>query len=326
MKRLIYVFLLILLTPVAVKSQELGNQYFNFAPIANPGLTGIDPFLDLKIGYNQRWAGFKNAPNSKSIAAFSPLGNRELLRKSFIRTSQSSKETDAPTYDPRSKHAVGGFLNTTNSGIFDQVSFSGMYAVHIPLSKEITMSFGTSVGYRNTRIDPESIQVRNPDNDQIYQEYLQNSGNESMVSIDLGGSLYAEDWFVGVSAIDAASFNIESVSDSPIRSYLNMMGGYKQDLGMDFDLKFSGLVKYYFSEPAVYQINVKTDYKEIIQFATGYLSSKDIFLYFGITPKNFMLGYSYEQRVAGNGISNASHNIVLGVKLNAPGSLVSRVW
>jgi len=303
-------------------SQYLRNQY-----MVNPAAAGVYDFLDVTIGGRMQWLGFDDAPKTSYLYVSKTLNSPKAIYNPHIRTSQG------PVRNPevqtgKLKHAVGGQLIADQFGAYRKIAVNGTYALHLPVSAKMNMSFGVNLGVSNnaflkdravvlTQLNGYSGPVMN---DGEYDAYTMNQSNLYHFNVGAGFYLYSKNLFLGLSAFDltkgAASFGSGSMNFDPQIHY-NATVGYKFPVSDNVTLTPSVLAKYMTPAPLSIEGSLQMEYKEWLWFGLSYRSSNDAVVMAGLNiNEKFKFGYSFDFTL--NPIRNYSvggHEIVLGLML-----------
>ena len=109
-------------------------EYNQFA--FNPAVAGTKACIDIRTGYRFQWVGIDGAPQTGFINAHAPL-----------RFSKKNKNSFGP------KHGIGGQIKRDAFGPFSFLQLEAAYALHIPINRNWTISFGTSLGLKQANVD-----------------------------------------------------------------------------------------------------------------------------------------------------------------------------
>ena len=74
MKKVLPLLLLPLLlaaVPVLAQQQAQYSQYMNNNYILNPGATGVEDYIDVKLSYRTQWTGLEGAPKTYYLSGSS---------------------------------------------------------------------------------------------------------------------------------------------------------------------------------------------------------------------------------------------------------------
>lgn len=104
------------------------NQ-FNF----NPSVAGTKSCIDIRTGYRFQWVGIDGAPQTGFVNAHGPL-----------RFSKRRRSLFGP------KSGIGVSINRDVFGPFSFLQAHLSYALHLPINKDWTMSFGAALGVKQS--------------------------------------------------------------------------------------------------------------------------------------------------------------------------------
>ena len=80
------------------------NQAFQYAPVFNPAISGIEGYKDLKLGYRYQWSGFgAGAPKWLNLAYNFRLKEPLDLNLHALRTNSSLRTNSAAVNKQRKK-------------------------------------------------------------------------------------------------------------------------------------------------------------------------------------------------------------------------------
>ena len=120
--------------------------------MVNPAATGVYDYIGINAGGRKQWTGIPNAPNTSYIYFSAPVDN---LRKGKMKLTYGilknrNRSVKHPTMRiGKFAQAFGGYALADQYGAYRQYKMMGTYAVHIPLGRQVSLSFGTSVGLSN---------------------------------------------------------------------------------------------------------------------------------------------------------------------------------
>jgi len=210
----------------------------------NPAFSGIEDFVDIKIGYRTQWVGFKGAPTnmflSGNIAYKISPGNdfKDKGIRIFEANAYNEKETnDEFGYRKGKRHGISFYLLQNTDGGFSNLAAFTNYAYHLRITNQLIWSVGAGVGYELNKFDPTNISVLNPTNDPAYLSYLKEKNNKSNININVGTIIYHKQLFLGYSALNAVSYNIGGTNKvyndqvSPITQTVQLGYRYKWKYG-----------------------------------------------------------------------------------------------
>ena len=164
MKRIIT--LGILLTGLTVYGQQMPqySQYQRNQIMANPAAVGAYDHVDITMGGRHQWTGFGSSGQGNISPRTAYLYGSAILSHTKIRYNPALRISNGPIRTPKVgtgkvKHAVGMQVVGDSYGAFNNLSFAGMYAIHLPLSRDVNMSFGVKAGMSNHSFDNTKAQV-----------------------------------------------------------------------------------------------------------------------------------------------------------------------
>jgi len=296
------------------------SQYARNQSMLNPGATGVYDFFDATVGGRWQWAGFKNAPKTGYLAASAPLRT-----KSRPRSVPSIRISDGIARNPeintgRFKHAVGGIAVMDSYGAFETIYLAGTYAIHLPVTKEYNLSFGTKIGISNNALLPERAKVLSGTVDNEYQSYFANGNTRNIMDIGVGLYFYSKNLFVGIASDhltkDFVNFG-HSDSYFERKMHFNLTAGYKFNLTQNWTITPATLIKYMRPAPISFELTLLSEYKEFIWFGMSYRNKDAVVGMFGFNVnRKFKIGYSFDYSVSRfNKFSSGGHELTLGLML-----------
>jgi type IX secretion system PorP/SprF family membrane protein len=267
------------------------SQYVSHDYLYNPAVAGSRPWFEMRSAHRNQWVGIQDAPRTFMLSATTPLGTNM---------------------------GVGGFLYTDHVGPTRRTGAQASYAYHLRLTDGIRLGMGLSLGLQQFLIDGSKITFH--DNyDPIMDDQLRGS-----TLPDASFSLYAygERWWAGATAPQLLEGRIWFYDDadqslSTLERHYYLMGGYRIQLGEDFRVEPSVLVKYVEPVPAKVDITATLRYKEQLWLGATYRTNDAISVMLGYwLKKTFQFGYSYDITTTNlNRYSNGTHEVMLAITL-----------
>lgn len=296
-------------------SQYLRNQF-----MLNPGAAGVYDFTDVTLNGRMQWTGFTNSVPMTTYASMTTLisAGREKYNPGLHLSTGLVKNPEVKT--GKIKHAVGAQLIGDQFGAFRKINFSGTYAIHLPINRNMNISFGTKVGMATNTFLQDRAVVSNPTLDNTYTAFTTNQGNVNTLNIGTGLYLYSNNLFLGISADqltkDMVSFG-SGTANFESRMHFNLLGGYKIPLNADFTITPSFLLKYVNPGPFAVEATIQTEYKDAIWMAFSYRHTDAIVGMIGMNiSRRFKFGYSYDYSLSKfKTNSSGGHELVLGIML-----------
>lgn len=302
-------------------SQYLRNQF-----MVNPAAAGVYDFVDITVSGRWQWVGFGNEPKTAYLSACSLLSG-----KPKPKYNPALRISNGPVRNPeiktgKVKHAIGGQFVADEYGAFRRMQFAGTYALHLPLSKNVNISFGTRIGVANNSFLQDRAQVLNlvdPTqgyNDATYDSYVAGQSNKFIMDLGMGFYLYSKNFFVGVSADHLTKDMVTFGTGSPnfnTQMHFNATGGVKIPLNDNLTLTPAVLAKMMSPAPLTIEGSLQLEYKEWLWVGASYRHKDAIVGMAGLNiSERFKFGYSYDFSLSRfNGLSSGGHEIVLGIML-----------
>ncbi len=335
MYKILAICSVVLLTSIIAPAQQLGySQYFINLPSENPGFTGIDDFLDFKVGSRQGWNDFSDANSSVFVSAYGMLNKplKQMVKNNALRTSDPSIFDKIRTNKKlRRKHGLGGLIKSTTLGPYQTNAISINYAYHLPISKELTWSFGVNMGADFEKVDFTNFTVRDDVNDTFYRELLNsNEGSRSSLITDFGTVLYGDNFYLAISSYNMVTTSINSdnlLNDTRLPRYQFQMGK-EIDISENMSLNLGGQGFYSEGYDPYWGINARIKFRDIIYLGVGYENETKVSILAGLMSKGkISIHYAYNNYLSELGNFNVnSHEIILGVFIFNRYSLNSKFW
>lgn len=320
MKKILLPLLLVFTFSNALKAQ-ITEQYTLWNQnhyLVNPAAAGNQNYTDVNLGFRRQWAGVSSAPKTFYTTAHTVLNKAENTRRSAIRTGKTPQVNSVP----RVKHAMGFTAKSLDAAAFRVNEGLVTYALHLPINKKVSLSFGLSGGVKNLGFNESKAAVL-VDGDEVYEDYA-TSQNQLMGNINAGTYLYSDRFFIGYSASDLLQNDLNLTSVDVVeqdRSKLNirhqLMGGYHFDVSNDVRLSPAVLIKKVGDNPMSTEVNTTLTYKQAISAGLSYRSEDAVSAILGLQINHFLkAGYSFDftlseirEQAAG------SHEIFIGLTL-----------
>ncbi len=298
-------------------TQYIFNNY-----LLNPALSGIDNYIDVKMGFRNQWQGLEGAPETYYVSLNAPFG------EDFIRSSVNTFPAEGE--NPMSRQYVNSFMSaephhgvgfhaiTDKAGRIRQTSVNATYAYHLGLSEVLNLSVGVSGGFSSIGIDVDGV-VGNMNDVLFAADY----NNRIRPDVGLGIWLYTPRFFLGASGKQLVGKHWKTVDGQrTVEQYQqpSFYGtvGYKFFVGEDLAVIPSGLLSYALNSPAAIDANLKLAYKDKLWMGSGFRNNDSYSLMAGFNVGYLInLSYSYDFTTSPlKHVNNGSHEIVLGLLLN----------
>lgn len=315
-------FLTIGVTSLA-QAPPRSTQYIFNNYLLNPAISGVESYMDLKVGYRQQWSGLEGAPVTSYVSFHAPVGN-DYIRGSVNSFGGQGENPMSRSYvnsytSSEPHHGVGFHALTDKAGRLRHTSINATYAYHIGLSQELNLSLGVSAGFSSLSIDVENVKVINT------SDPLLAADNNNRIRPDLGAGLwlYGPRYFAGVSArqlLGERSKKQNAQQTTLLYQNAHFYGtiGYKFFLMDDIALIPSSLVSYSSNSPVTLDANLKIAFKDIVWLGGGFRYNDSYSVLAGFNVMSLVnLSYSYDVNTSKlRNIHSNTHEIVLGILLN----------
>lgn len=291
--------------------------------MVNPAAAGNLEYLDAAIGYRKQWTGIKEAPSTFYSTAHTVINRPKRNQISSLRETGSAVQVAIGDTKKkvRLKHAAGIMLNTSEFGAFKKSEMSATYALHLPVTQEIILSFGLSAGLNNFGYDESKTSVFESD-DQVYDAYFVGQ-NQSLFNVNSGAYLYSDRFFVGYSANQMLQNKLElselqtSGDVAAISLHHFIIGGYNFDLNNNIRITPSVLAKKLKTNPLSIDLSTTVTYKQAMYVGLTYRTNDAISVMGGFQFNHFLrAGYAYDYTLSElKETSTGSHEIFIGFTL-----------
>lgn len=302
-------------------SQYLRNQF-----MVNPAAAGVYDFVDITMSGRWQWLGLEESPRTAYLSATTLLTKRpKPYYNPALRTSNGIvRNPEIKT--GKLKHAIGGQLLADQYGAFRRMNISGTYAIHLPLSRNYNLSFGTRIGLSNNSFLSDKAQVLNvldPSlgyNDATYDQFYAGSSNKMIMDICAGFYLYSKNAFFGVSADHLSKDFVEFGSGTAnfnTQMHFNATAGYKFPISENLTLMPAVLAKMMRPAPLSIEGSMQLEYKEWLWLGVSYRHTDAVVGMAGLNISDrFKFGYSYDFSLSRlQNYTSGGHEIVLGLML-----------
>lgn len=304
-------------------SQYLRNQF-----MVNPGAAGVYDFVDITIGGRWQWIGFGDEPRTTYLSVSSPLSSKPKPRYNPALRISSGPVRNPEIKTGKFKHAIGGQVIADQYGAFRKMHFAGTYAIHMPVSKNYNLSFGTRLGLSNNAFLQEKAIVLNPTDptatyssgDDTYDNFIADQSSKYILDLGAGLYLYSKKAFFGLAADQLTRDLVEfgtGTSNFNTQMHFNATAGYKIGLNENLSLTPAMLIKYMAPAPVSVEGSLQLEYKEWLWIGASYRHKDAVIGMLGLNiNERFKFGYSYDFSLSRfNDFSGGGHEIVLGLML-----------
>lgn len=320
---LLILLLFVLFCDLHAQEYPRSSQYIFNNFLLNPALSGIDSYIDLKIGYRKQWTGMKDAPTTQYISINTPIGDDN------IRSSINS--FSGRGYNPLGRsfvdsytaaephHGFGLIVFNDKAGLMRQNSASATYAYHLGLSSNTNLSVGVSGGFHSMSLKVEDIVAEHGQDPLFNADY----NNRLRPDVGLGLWLYGPRFFVGASAKQIIGSRTVKENNAlvayPYQSpSIYVTTGYKIFLEEDIAMIPSLLANYWKNAPTAIDLNLKFAYQDKLWLACSYRNNDAFSVLAGVNFVSLInVSYSYDVNTSAlNRVNKGTHEIGIGILLN----------
>ncbi|MGV6862347.1 MAG: PorP/SprF family type IX secretion system membrane protein [Putridiphycobacter sp.] len=257
----------------AQQQEHLTQYQFNqFA--FNPALAGSKSCIDIRLGYRLQWLGIEGAPQNGFVNVHAPL---KLGKKRTSRFGPS--------------HGIGGTVRRDEFGPFANSEVHLAYAFHLPIKRDIKLSFGTSLGFKQTAFDANMLST-------IYFDNAIPASQSFLTFPDLkfGAWLTTKNEYVGFSIHNLIGNKMDEIGDeSSFRRHFYMTAGKKFKLEKGWSLIPSVFVLKTYHTPIDFHLSALFDLDNKFAFGVGLRRTDAITAQVRVKLFNFIsIGYSFD--------------------------------
>ncbi len=279
------------------------SQYLQNPMVINPGMTGVESYLELTAAYRNQWTGFEGAPRTATFSFNTPT---------YLLASRSSvREGDT-------HQGIGAFVYTDDTGPIKRGGFYGSYAYHLKVSNEWMVSLGTFLGATQFKYDSsQAVLVENP-----FDLLVQDTSSLNF-DASLGIYIYSDYFFGGIAGNHLLENDIPyAVEDGVLntsgtfrRNYNLLLGG-RIPVNDVWEAVPSVLVKSVSGAPVQWDLSTKLVYDNKYWGALSYRNQDAMVFMAGVRlAESFLISYSYDWGLSDFSTQQSgTHEIVLGYR------------
>ena len=276
-------------------SQQLPQytQYMLNEMAINPAVSGKDDYADVRSNNRYQWVGVTDAPRTYMLTLHGPIKAKNM--------------------------GIGMNLYTDIVGPTRRTGLNFSYAYHMKVKDDMFLSMGLSAGVLQWGIDGSKLILRDDGDQNLLSTY------QTTYVPDFGAGLYfhkKDRFYVGLSLPQIYQAPIKlyegAGKNSKIVNHFNLNGAYKFDLGDDFKIEPSFLVKYEIPTPPKIDVGMRVIYQEQIWLGGAYRHNDAFTALIGYFYKNYLIiGYSFDFTTTNiKKYSTGTHEIMLGIRFS----------
>lgn len=304
-----------MLWSVESKAQKLPlySQYVLNGFLINPAMAGHDGYTSFNTTARQQWLGFNEAPQT-----YSASWQTRLLKRSYKIVNNPIRNNNRLIPSTKGRVGLGAYvINDVNAKVA-KTGISFTYAYHIIMNNN-QLSFGLAVKAFQYRIYSENLFFGESGDPVLNGDF--NSVAYSP-DADFGILFRGYDYFVGFSVSNLLQTYVligaNEIPDFKTYRHYWLMGGYKFELGQDFQLEPSALFRTTENWNPLGDLSLKLYYSDLFWGGFSYRTNKSIIALVGIRVEGLYFGYSFDWALSEIGHYNyGSHEINMSVKLGS---------
>ena len=329
--KILYVFIIMTIVPFTITAQQLPqySQYMMNPYLINPAVSGIEDYTDVKTGYRNQWISTDGSPTTYYLTAHTAIGKPDrtstgatpYMSKSIRRSPELSRRYKGTPRVP-AHHGIGFSIVSDQIGAISELSLALSYALHTPLSGRLKLAFGASLGASQYKFDLSNLSVKtNPD--------PALGATDKLVAwqpaLNVGTWLYSRNFYIGASAnrmlFDSYNYNVQGTGTyswtGKVFPHYFLATGFRVDVGENWTISPSALVKKVNQAPLAIDGNMKAIYKDRFWFGGSYRHKDAVVGLLGVNINSMLnIGYSYDFTISDLAVSSrGSHEIVVGLMI-----------
>lgn len=293
MKRLvIFIFSVMLLADLKAQQLPQYTQYMLNQFAINPAFAGVEEFAEVRSDNRYQWIGITDAPRTYVLTVNGPLKVKNM--------------------------GLGMNLFTDIVGPTRRVGLNFSYAYHIKLNKETKMSLALSAGVLQWGIDGHKLVLHDSGDESLLTQYQ----TTYVPDFGAGVLIHNKKFYLGVAVPQLYESKINlypgTQTTGKLVMHFNVNGAYKFDIGDDFKVEPSFLLKYETPAPFKLDVGARVIYKEQLWLGGAYRHNDAYTALLGVMIKNYlMIGYSYDFPTTNiRKYSSGTHEIMLGLRFS----------
>ncbi len=295
MRRVPFILLFVIATgSLGLKGQQLPQytQYMFNDFLINPAIAGVHDFYQIRTNHRFQWVGLVDPPLTNSIAFYGPHANLDM--------------------------GYGGYVYNDVTGPTSRTGITGSYAYNIAISGDIRLSMGISASMMQFRIDGTQLNPKDVSDAAL----LQMVSTSYMPDAGIGAYLYADEFYVGLSAAQLLNNNIKIFDNknglNRLKTHINLIGAYRFQVDQDWVLEPSVMIKGTAPKELSFDLTARTEWKKMVWGAVSYRYHEAIGILVGYSYEEvFSFGYAYDIGISAlRKYNTGTHEIMIGYRFN----------
>lgn len=268
------------------------TQYMFNDFVINPAIAGVHNHYQIRTNHRFQWLGLTDPPVTNSIGFYGPHAKRDM--------------------------GYGGYIYNDVTGPTSRTGFMGSYAYNIAINNDMRLSMGISAGLLQYRIDGMQLDPRDVSDPAI----LNMVSTNYMPDASLGVYLYAEDFYVGLSAAQLLNNNVKIVDNregiNRLKTHINLTGGYNYAIDQDWVLKPSVMIKGTAPKELSFDLTARVEWQKTAWGALSYRFHEAVSILIGYSfDETLFFGYAYDIGITTlRKYNTGTHEIMIGYRFN----------
>lgn len=246
------------------------TQYMYNMNVVNPAYAGSKENLSIGLLFRDQWSGIKGAPRTFTFNAHTPVGNGLGVGLSAINDK-------------------AGPMERTNA--YADISYT------IELGATGNLAFGVKAGATFNDINLMDLDLQDPGDPAFSQNY-----DKTKPNFGAGVMYYTDNWYVGFSVpnlLTSKHIDADGHKFGEDKQHFFATAGYVFEIGDNFKLKPSTLVKGAFGAPVSFDVNLNALFYEMFEIGASYRYEDSFSGIVGVRPTNWMqIGFAYDHSIS----------------------------
>ena len=268
------------------------TQYMFNDFVINPAVAGVHDYYQIRTNHRFQWVGLLDPPMTNSIAFYGPHATMDM--------------------------GYGGFVYHDVTGPTSRTGLTGSYAYNIAVTGDIRLSMGLYASVMQYRVDGTQLNPADVSDpvllNMVSTSYLPDAG--------LGLYLYAEDFYVGLSAAQLLNNSIKIFDNKDglnrLKTHINLIGAYRFRIDQDWLIEPSMMLKGTAPKEFDFDITAKVEWQQKLWGGVSYRHRDAVAILIGYSfDESLFFGYAYDIGISElSKYNTGSHEIMIGYRFN----------
>jgi type IX secretion system PorP/SprF family membrane protein len=260
--------------------------------VINPALAGVSNHYQIRTNHRFQWVGLVDPPLTNSIAFYGPHARMDM--------------------------GYGGYIYNDVTGPTSRTGITLSYGYNISINSDMRLSMGISGSLLQYRIDGTQLNPKDVSDpsllNMISTHYVPDAG--------LGVYLYAEEFYVGLSAAQLLNNNLKVFENrnglNRLKTHLNLIGGYRYEINRDWVLEPSAMMRVTAPMELGFDVTAKVEWRKMVWGAVSYRYHEAVAILLGYSFEEMLFfGYAYDIGITAlRKYNTGTHEIMIGYRFN----------